>query len=301
MTTEHPPARQNGRAPSSSSPSPRQVLRGLLASGGVHIVGGAHDPLSARMVEAVGGFEAVWASSYGMSAAALSMPDVDLLTLSETRDIVHRMVLATHLPVVVDCSSGFGSEQHVTRLVAELQRAGAAGISIEDNPYPKRSSLYADFRRTLVPIEEMVRRLEAARRARQDPGLVLVARLESFIAGEPEALALERAAAYVAAGADALIVHGREFEQVAGFARRWKGDAPLIAIPTLYAHTEVSALRDSGFRMVIFPNQAIRGAILGMRRALEAIRAGGTARAADEFIVATSVLDSLVGADSVPR
>src|SRR5262249_17948976 len=151
-----------------------------------------------------------------------------------TRDIVHRMVLATCLPVVVDCSSGFGSEQHVARLVAELERAGAAGISIEDNPYPKRSSLYADFRRTLVPIEEMTNRIQVARRSRRAPAMVLIARLESFIAGESEASALERAAAYVDAGADALIVHGREFEQVAGFARRWNRDVALIAIPTLY-------------------------------------------------------------------
>src|SRR6059036_2706654 len=103
----------------------------LLRAPGVVLAAGAHDALSAKLAEEVG-FDAIWASGFGISAVN-ALPDANILTMSETLDAVRRMSDAVRIPVIGDCYNGFGNAINVMRTVAEYERAGVAGICIEDN------------------------------------------------------------------------------------------------------------------------------------------------------------------------
>jgi phosphoenolpyruvate phosphomutase len=251
--------------------------RPLLRGSKIVLAAGAHDALSAKLAEEAG-FDAIWASGFGISAVQ-GVPDANILTLTETLEAVRRIVEAVDIPVVADCDNGYGNAINVMRTVGEFERAGAAGICIEDNEFPKRCSFYAGVRRELVPAEEHARKIEAATVARRDPAFAVIARTEALIAGLGMEEALTRARAYAAAGADAVLIHSkaRDFEELRAFARAWDGPIPLVAVPTTYPDVEVAELEAAGFRMAIFANQALRAAIVAMRDALRDMRRRGLA------------------------
>src|SRR2546427_238389 len=203
----------------------------LLSRGPLVLAAGAHDSLSAKLAEEAG-FDAIWASGFGISAVQ-AVPDANILTLTETLEAVRHIVDAVHIPVVADCDNGYGNAINVMRTVGEFERAGAAGVCIEDNDFPKRCSFYAGVRRELVPVDEHARKIEAATAARRDPAFAVIARTEALIAGLGVDEALGRARAYAAAGADAVLVHSkaRDFRELASFAaacdpgRRLRGAA----------------------------------------------------------------------------
>src|SRR5215475_12509678 len=210
-------------------------LRRLLERPGVVVAAGAHDALSAKLAEEAG-FDAVWASGFGMSAVQ-AVPDANILTLTETLEAVRRICDAVTIPVVADCDNGYGNAINVMRTASEFERAGAAGICIEDNEFPKRCSFYAGVRRDLVAVEEHARKVEAATAARRDPRFLVIARTEALIVGLGVDEALGRAHAYADAGADAILVHSKasEFNELRDFARAWNRSVPLAAVPTTYA------------------------------------------------------------------
>ena len=270
---------------------------GRLSLDGPSIVlaAGAHDALSAKLAEQAG-FDAIWASGFGISAVQ-AVPDANILTLTETLEAVRRIVDAVGIPVIADCDNGYGNAINVMRTVGEFERAGAAGICIEDNEFPKRCSFYAGVRRDLVAVEEHARKVEAARSARRDPGFVVIARTEALIAGLGMDEALKRARAYAAAGADAVLIHSKskDFAELAEFAKAWDGAVPLVAVPTTYPTVGAEELRAAGFRMAIFANQALRAAIVAMRDVLGEIRAQGRASTVDARIAPLEDVYALVG------
>src|SRR3989475_6824973 len=154
--------------------------RVLLRGPDVVLAAGAHDALSAKLAEQAG-FDAIWASGFGISAVQ-AVPDANILTLTETLEAVRRIVDAVGLPVIADCDNGYGNAINVMRTAGEFERAGAAGICIEDNEFPKRCSFYAGVRRDLVPAEEHARKGEAAAAAPPGPGVLGVARPQALIA-----------------------------------------------------------------------------------------------------------------------
>jgi len=268
-----------------------------LSLGGPKIVlaAGAHDALSAKLAQQAG-FDAIWASGFGMSAVQ-AVPDANILTLTETLEAVRRIVDAVHIPVIADCDNGYGNAINVIRTVAEFERAGAAGVCIEDNDFPKRCSFYADVRRDLVATEEHARKVEAARSARRRPDFVVIARTEALIAGLGQEEALARARAYAAAGADAVLIHSKakDFSELEVFARSWDGGVPLVAVPTTYPTVQAAELQKVGFRMAIFANQALRAAIVAMREVLGEIRASGRAASVESRIAPLEDVYALVG------
>jgi phosphoenolpyruvate phosphomutase len=270
-------------------------VKPLLAGPTVALAAGAHDALSAKLAEEAG-FDAVWASGFGISAVQ-AVPDANILTLTETLDAVRRMADAVRIPVIADCDNGYGNAINVMRTVAEFERAGAAGICIEDNEFPKRCSFYADVSRDLVAIGEHARKVEAAVAARRDPAFVVIARTEALICGLGEDEALARARAYAAAGADAVLVHSKAptFDELRALGARWDGPVPLVAVPTTYPAVTPAELLASGFRLAIFANQTLRGAILAMREVLGRLRAAERADAADDRIVPLDEVYRLVG------
>jgi phosphoenolpyruvate phosphomutase len=271
------------------------ALPPLLRGANVVLAAGAHDALSAKLAEEAG-FDAIWASGFGISAVQ-AVPDANILTLTETLEAVRRIVDAVDIPVVADCDNGYGNAINVMRTAAEFERAGAAGICIEDNEFPKRCSFYAGVRRDLVPIGEHARKIEAATAARRDPGFAVIARTEALIAGLGVEEALARARAYADAGADAVLVHSkaRDFGELRTFAALWDRGAPLVAVPTTYPEVGLEELRAAGFRMAIFANQALRAAIVAMRATLRDLRRDGRAAAVEERIAPLEEVYALVG------
>jgi phosphoenolpyruvate phosphomutase len=253
------------------------------------------DALSAKLAEEAG-FDAIWASGFGISAVQ-AVPDANILTLTETLDAVRRIVDAVAIPVIADCDNGYGNAINVMRTAGEFERAGAAGICIEDNEFPKRCSFYAGVRRELVPVEEHARKVEAATAARRDPGFLVIARTEALIAGLGLEEALRRARAYAEAGADAVLVHSKssDFNELRRFAAQWDGGVPLVAVPTTYPDVTAAELEAAGFRMAIFANQALRAAIVAMRATLREMRANGAAAGLAGRIASLEEVYALVG------
>jgi len=271
------------------------VLLPLLRGSRIVLAGGAHDALSARLVEEAG-FGAIWASGFGISAVQ-AVPDANILTLTETLEAVRRIVDAVAIPVIADCDNGYGNAINVIRTVGEFERAGAAGLCIEDNEFPKRCSFYGSVRRELVPVEEHAGKIAAATAARRSAGFAVIARTEALIAGLGLEEALCRARAYAEAGADAVLVHSkaRDFAELAGFAASWDSAVPLVAVPTTYPTVSTAELEAAGFRMAIFANHALRAAIVAMRDALRSIRSTGRASSVEDRVASLEEVYALVG------
>jgi phosphoenolpyruvate phosphomutase len=248
-------------------------LRALLDRPGIVVVVGAHDALSAKLVEAAG-FPAVWSSSFAVSAAQRAVPDVNLLTMTENLEVARYINDAVSVPVIADADNGYGNAINVIRTVEEYEKAGIAGISIEDNVFPKRCSLYPGGRRELASVPEHAGKIRAAKRAQKDRDFVVIARTEALIAGWGMTEALKRAHAYADAGADVILMHSKAptADEVLSFMRLWDRPTPVMVVPTLYPSVRVEELEAAGVKMVIFANQVLRGAVKGMQETLDVLK-----------------------------
>jgi phosphoenolpyruvate phosphomutase len=277
----------------------RLVLHAGLASADPVVAVGAHDAMSARLIDA-GGFDAVWVSGFGVSAMAYGLPDLNLVTMTETLDVTRRIDAVTDLPVVVDCDNGYGGFSNVVRTVVEFDRAGVAAVCIEDNLFPKRNSLYQGrSQRELIKVPEQARRLRAAKEAQESAGFTLIARVEALIAGHGVDAAIERACAYAEAGADAVLIHSKDktLTEIEGFLEMWKRTGltvPLVAVPTLFPDYSATQLAAKGFSMVILANHPMRASVKAMQETLERLRPEGRASDADPHIAKVDEIFELV-------
>jgi 2-methylisocitrate lyase-like PEP mutase family enzyme len=179
---------------------PTTRLRDLVAAPETLVAPGAQDALSAILVEQAG-FDAVFVGDYNASAVLLGRPDYGLVTVSEMAQIVRAMTSVTTIPLIADGGCGFGNPLNVMRTVEEYERAGAAGITLEDQVYPKRCGHMEG--KQVVSVEEMTAKIAAAVRARRDPDLMIIARTDSiYTGGMDEAVARGRAFAQAGAGED---------------------------------------------------------------------------------------------------
>jgi phosphoenolpyruvate phosphomutase len=265
------------------------------------LVAGAHDGLSGRLVEEAG-FDAVWASGFEISASH-AVPDASVLTMAEHLEAARQINVATRIPVIADCDSGFGNAVNVIRTVQAFEAAGIAAVCIEDNVFPKRCSFYEDVQRELVPVEEHAGKIRAAKSAQRDAEFLVIARTEALVTGSGVEDALRRASAYADAGADAILVHSKAKDagEVLEFAARWRGRTPLVAVPTTYAHVKASVLAAAGFRIVIFANHGLRAGVKASQAALNALRESGRADAADAHIVPLAEIYRLVGVSELQQ
>lgn len=299
MNTPVPVATAPGNSPVDRAARKRAALRAGLVDRPPVVVVGAHDALTARLIEQRG-FDAVWVSGLGVSVAQLGVPDLNVMTFSEALEAAVRIDGATELPVIADCDNGYGGFLNVLRTAREYERAGIAGICLEDNVFPKRNSLLgAEVERELLPAAEHSRRIAAVKDRQDTPGFLVIARVEALIAGLGVAEAIDRASAYAAAGADAIVIHSRDrtLAEIEAFLARWRSvdrGVPLVAIPTLFPTFSARELAARGFSMVIFANQPLRGAVRAMEQVLDALRDEQRAAAADPYIDAVDHLFDLV-------
>jgi phosphoenolpyruvate phosphomutase len=284
----------------------RARLRQGMASDRAVVAIGAHDALTSRLAEGYG-FDAVWVSGLAVATMTYAIPDVNLTTMNETLEQAVRLDRATDLPVIADCDNGFGGLNNVVRTLVEFEAAGIAAISIEDNLFPKRNSLLgADTKRELIPMAEQARRLRAAKAAQESDGFVLIARIESLIAGHGIDDACARADAYVDAGVDAILIHSRDksLAEIEGFLSSWRGlgTVPLVAVPTLFPTFTDTDLRAKGFNLVILANQPMRAAVKAVEETLGTLQRERRASAVDGHIATVDHLFELVGtAEAIAR
>ena len=271
-------------------------LRAALKKPGALKIVGAHDALSARLIERAG-FDGVWASGFAISASMKCIPDASFIDSSEQLAIERHIVEAVGIPVVADCDTGYGNALNVMRVVNDRERAGVAAICIEDNVYPKRCSFYAGVRRELIPIDEHCGKIKAAKAAQIFPDFMIIARTEALIAGWGQEEALKRAEAYAAAGADAVLIHSKskKFDELKAVYKAWSGRVPLVVVPTIFDQTTAAEMEEAGAKIIIYANQPVRAAIRGIRDALDLIKKDTRPGAANDRIVTLPEVYDLVG------
>jgi len=271
-------------------------LRALLQRPGIIKTVGAHDALSAKLIQ-LAGFDAIWASGFAISASLKCIPDASFITSSEQLEVERNMAEAITIPIIADVDTGYGNALNVMRTVNEQERAGVAAICIEDNVYPKRCSFYAGVRRELIPVEEHCGKIRAAKAAQTVPDFVVIARTEALIAGWGQEEALTRAEAYAQAGADAVLIHSKSptFDELKAVAKAWSGRVPLVVVPTIFDGVTAAELEDSGFKIVIYANQMVRASIRAMRDALDVIKKDTRPGSVNDRIVKLKEVYEIVG------
>ncbi|MDG4795643.1 methylisocitrate lyase [Micromonospora sp. WMMD1082] len=276
----------------------RAALRAGLASGELLRLPGAFNPLTARLVQQTG-FEGVYVSGGALSAAA-GLPDIGLTTLSEVTGWAADIAASTDLPALVDADTGFGEPLNVARTIQRLEDAGLAGCHLEDQVNPKRCG-HLDGK-ALIPTQDMVHRLRGAVAARRDPDYLIMARTD---ARGVEGLdgAIERAKAYVDAGADAIFPEALADEaEFAAF--RSAVDVPLLANMTEFGKgptLDVDQLRNLGYNLVIYPVTTLRLAMGAVEAGLRRLAADGTATGLLGAMMTRSRLYEVIDYDEYSR
>jgi len=240
------------------------------------------------------GFRAIYLSGAGVANASFGLPDLGITALNDVCEDVRRITGASRLPLLVDADTGFGSAFNIARTTRELIRAGAAGMHLEDQVSAKRCGHRPG--KALVPAAEMVDRLHAAVDARSDPSFVIMARTDAH-AVEGLAAALERAADYVAAGADMIFAEAlKTLDEYRQFTSAV--DVPVLANITEFGQTPlftVVELASAGVRLVLYPLSAFRAAARAQLQVYDAIRAQGTQQSVLELMQTRDELYDVLG------
>jgi 2-methylisocitrate lyase-like PEP mutase family enzyme len=244
-------------------------LRDLLAKPGAIRSLGAHDVFTARLIEAAG-LETVFLGGFGTSASLLGLPDVGFLTLTEMAGAVRRMAQRVAIPVIADGDTGHGDLHNVVRTVREFERAGAAGILLEDQVTPKRCGHFEG--KQVIPADEMVLKLRAALAARRDPDFVVVARTDARAVEGVEA-AIDRANRYAAAGADVCFIEAPQgLDELRRIPREVRH--PLLVNMLTGGVTPilpVEELERLGYKIVVCPIESLLVAGAAVRRLIRAL------------------------------
>jgi len=237
-------------------------------------VAGTINAYAARMAEAVG-FRAVYLSGGGVAANSLGVPDLGISTMEDVLTDVRRITDACTLPLLVDIDTGWGGAFNIARTIRQMIKAGAAAVHIEDQVSAKRCGHRPG--KELVPAEEMVDRIKAAVDARTDPHFVIMARTDA-LAGEGLTRAIERAQAYVAAGADMI------FAEAVTEASMYTAFREAVGVPVLANITEFGKtplftreeLATAGVDIILYCCAAYRAMNAAALKVYEAIRTEGT-------------------------
>ncbi len=233
-------------------------LRTQLDSGRIVVAPGVYDGLGA-LAAARAGFSALYLSGASIAYGRFGRPDIGLVSMTEVADTVAAIRERVALPLVVDADTGYGNALNVQRTLRRFERAGASAIQLEDQTNPKRCGHLEG--KTLVPVVEMVGKLQAALDARADAETLIVARTDA-IAVEGFEAALERGARYVEAGCDVLFVEApRSREELTTVGKAFGGRVALLANMVEGGKTPIlpaEELRALGFSLVIFPSALVR-------------------------------------------
>jgi methylisocitrate lyase len=258
------------------------------------VLPGAYDALTARLAERAG-FSAVFTTGFGFAATVLGMPDLGLLTMSETMERVRHIVRALKVPLVADMDTGYGNALNVVRTVRECVALGVAGIILEDQEWPKKCGHFEGKR--VIPAEEQAAKLRAAVEARGDDDLVIIGRTD---ARQPLGLdeAIQRGKLYRQSGADVVFVEApRSVDELREVARAIP-DAPLFANMIEGGRTPLlssAELRELGYKMVVYPLSALFSAAKAVEETYRTLFAEKTTVARQEAMVSLGQFEEIIG------
>jgi methylisocitrate lyase len=240
------------------------------------------------------GFRAIYLSGAGVANVSFGLPDLGITALNDVCEDVRRITAACPLPLLVDADTGFGGAFNIARTTRELTRAGAAGMHLEDQVSAKRCGHRPG--KALVHAGEMVDRIRAAVDARSDPAFIIMARTDAH-AVEGQSAALERAAQYVAAGADMIFAEAlKTLDEYRQFTAALP--VPVLANLTEFGQTPlytVAELAGAGVRLVLYPLSAFRAAARAQLRVYQAIRTEGTQRSVLDLMQTRAELYEVLG------
>jgi methylisocitrate lyase len=273
--------------------SPGRRLRSAIEAERPLQVAGAVNAYSALLAERAG-FRALYLSGAGVANASFGLPDLGMTSLNDVCEDARRICGATPLPLLVDADTGFGAAFSIARTTRELIRAGAAGLHLEDQVQAKRCGHRPG--KELVAATEMGDRIRAAVDARADDGFVVMARTDAH-AVEGQRAAIDRAAAYVDAGADMIFAEAlTTLEEYREFTRALR--VPVLANITEFGRTPLfttAELGGAGVRLVLYPLSAFRAMSRAAEQVYAAIRTDGTQRAVADRMQTREELYAVLG------
>ena len=275
--------------------NPRQTLKKLLKRNQLLVAPGCFDGLSARLVEEAG-FEAAYLSG-GAVARSMGIPDIGLVTMSESIERAAQVVSAIKIPVIADADTGYGNAVNLVRSVREFERIGVAAIHIEDQITPKRCG-HLDGKE-VISLAEMEMKLKAALDVRTDPDFCIIARTDARgVHGLDDAVA--RAKAFAKLGVDAIFVEAPQSENELAEIPSRLPDVPLLVNVFKGGKTPMlpmASLQQMGYRIAIYPSETQRAAIHAMRNALATLKREGTTESIDASLTTFNERDKVVGLD----
>jgi len=254
---------------------------------------GAANALTARVIEKCG-FDAVYLSGAGVTNTYLGLPDLAFIGVAELAAHVSAIREVTELPIVVDGDTGFGNALNVYQTVRRLERAGANAIQIEDQVMPKKCGHFAG--KEVISAAEMAGKVQAAVDGRRDRDFLVIARTDAR-AVEGFDGAIERASRYIEAGADLTFVEApesrEEIEKIPALL-----PVPQIVNMVIGGKTPIVGREDlarMGYGLTLYANAALQGAVLGMRKALDALKLNGVLTEDPELVAPFEERQNLVG------
>ena len=256
------------------------------------VIPGIYDAIGAKIVEKVG-FEAMFQTGYGTSATLFGMPDYGFIGSTETVDNARRICRAVSVPVIVDADTGYGNALSVWKLVRELENAGASGIFLEDQRWPKRCGHMQG--KEVVTKEEYTEKLQAALDARSNKNFIIVARTDAR-ATEGLDKAIERGLYYKKIGADVIFVEApktiQEMKKIGNSI-----NAPLVANMIEGGATPISSetkLHEMGFKIILYPLSVLFSNTYATLQILRELKRTGTTRKLNKKLVNFDQFNDLV-------
>jgi len=256
------------------------------------VIPGVYDAIGAKIVEKVG-FEAMFQTGYGTSATLFGMPDYGFIGSTETVDNARRICRAVSAPVIVDADTGYGNALSVWKLVSELENAGASGIFLEDQRWPKRCGHMQG--KEVVSKEEYTEKLQAALDARSNKNFIIVARTDAR-ATEGLDKAIERGLYYKKVGADVIFVEApktiQEMKKIGSSI-----NAPLVANMIEGGATPISSqinLFEMGFKIILYPLSVLFSNTYAALQILRELKRSGTTRKFNKKLVNFNQFNDLV-------
>jgi 2-methylisocitrate lyase-like PEP mutase family enzyme len=273
----------------------RQTLKQLLKRNKLLVAPGCFDGLSARLVQEAG-FEAAYLSG-GAVARSMGIPDIGLVTMSESIERAAQVVSVINLPIIADADTGYGNAVNLVRTVREFERAGVAAIHIEDQITPKRCG-HLDGKE-VISLGEMIQKLQAALAARSDPDFCIIARTDARgVNGFDDAI--ERGQAFAKLGVDAIFFEAPQSEEELAEIPKRIPNIPLLVNVFKGGKTPmlpVERLEKMGYRIAIYPSETQRAALYAMRTALSTLKREGTTESIDAALTTFKERDRVVDLD----
>jgi 2-methylisocitrate lyase-like PEP mutase family enzyme len=276
-------------------------LQKIIDNGEMVVAIGAHDALSAVLVERAG-FNAVYVGSYATEATFLGKPDLALMSKAERVMICRNIVKAVDVPVIADMEEGYGTAINVIDAVRDFEAAGLAGVHIDDQALPSKCPFLPGIpRNQLITVDEMCGKIRAALDARQDPDFKIIVRSD-VIGTVPQDVyyregmmeeVVRRSNAYAAAGADAIFIMALNVKELAYFRERIQG--PLVGIFATVEPIAIQEFEKAGYQMVIGSLVSLYMAGRGLVDGLKALKETGDWNAVQDKMINDKEFFDIVG------